>query len=217
MPGTKHISSLKNLTSLNLEWCHITELSIARLTGLTKLTRLNVRGLVHSCVYCLQPLTALKELTFLDLSWIHLKDDALRPISELTNLTNLNLTMNPLSCAAMSVVSGLTQLIELGLMKTNVGNEGLQSLTSLVRLRRLNLCGTAVEDHGLQVLTHLRLLTSLDLSENYMIGWNNLEHLMPLTSLVFLRQLFLQKTQANSTAVKILADRFRTRRLWIEC
>jgi len=83
-------------------------------------------------------------------------------------------------------------------------------------LRRLNLSGTVVDDHGLPFITQLGLLSSLDLSDNFMVGWNNLEHLMPFTSLAFLHKLYLQKTQANPVSVRALANSFLPRKLWIE-
>ena len=214
--GSEHLTGLTLLTSLRLEWSRTSEVTLKQITRLTKLTRLNICGMVWSSIDCLMPLKTHKALTSLDLSWIHLSDNTLSPISSLTNLIHLNLAMNPLSSAAMNVIAGLVELRILNLKKTNVGNEGLRRLTSLMRLRELNLSETAVEDRGLHFLTRLSMLSSLDLSNNFMVGWDSLAHLMPLTSLGFLQQLQLQRTQADASTARSLANRFLPKRLRIK-
>ena len=85
--GAVYLSGLEDLTSLNLEWCHISENALRQLSRLTKLSRLTLSGMGWVSTGCLQPLQLLEELTVLDLSSIDLSDKCLAPISSLTKLT----------------------------------------------------------------------------------------------------------------------------------
>lgn len=211
--GMQNLSSLTNLSKLRLEWCNLTEASVPYLTKMTNLSHLSLSGLQAQSKACLHSLRDLKKMIRLDLSGMYLSAEALGPLSNLTNLTDLNLSTNDITSESLEQISGLCHVNKLNLSRTRVDNKGLMVLTSLQRLKELNLSGSYVDDQGLRYLTRLRFLAILDLSDNFMLCSNNLEHLMPLTTVASLRWINLQRTQANETGVKEFVDAMQPRKV----
>ena len=186
------LSSLTNLTSLELSFTGLTDVSA--LGHLTSLTTLWLR---HNLISDISPLVNLTNLEELDLRDNFTSD--ISPLANLTNLEGLNFISNNIS--DVSALAGLTNLIGLDLSSNNISDvSALAGLTSLeflalggnaisdvsalaglTRLERLGLGGNAISD--VSALAGLTNLIILALGENAI---SDVSALANLTNLVYL-------------------------------
>ena len=151
------LSSLTNLTSLELSFTGLTDVSaLAHLTSLTTL------WLRHNLISDISPLANLTNLEGLDLrdnftsdisplanltnlKWLNLRDNFTLDISPLANLTNLEgLDFISNNISDVSALVGLTRLEWLNLTSNNISD--VSALAGLTRLEWLNLGGNAISD-----------------------------------------------------------------------
>ena len=187
------LSSLTNLTSLNLSGNDISDFSpLSNLTNLTSLT------LINTTISNLSPLSSLTSLTYLSLGGDDLSNSDLSPLTSLTsltslelfvtkisdvsklssliNLTRLNLSYN--SITDISVLSGLTNLTSLDLWVNSITD--ISALSNLTNLTSLSL-GNNITD--ISALSNLTNLTSLHLWDNSI---SDISALSNLTNLIYL-------------------------------
>ena len=137
----KPLSSLTNLTTLNLPVNEIGSKGVQHLKGLTQLTTLNLHG-------------------------NKIGSQGAQYISELTQLTTLSLGLNEIGPKGVQYLSGLTNLTTLNLYWNNIGSQGAQYLKGLTQLTTLNLGENEIGPEGVQHLEGLTQLTTLDLRRN---------------------------------------------------
>ena len=176
------LSSLTNLTSLELSFTGLTDISA--LGHLTSLTTLWLRHNLISDISPLANLTNLEEL--------HLRDNLISDISPLANLTNLealDLVSNNIS--DVSALAGLTNLIGLDLSSNNISD--VSALAGLTNLIVLVLGENAISD--VSTLAGLTRLERLDLSSN------NISDVSALAGLTNLIMLGLDSNNISNVAI----------------
>ena len=130
------LRSFPNLTTLNLNFTHITD------DGLKELR-------------------SLQRLTTLKLSNSRITDAGLKELRGLANLTTLDLSNNPITDFGLAELQGLKNLRVLYLNDTGIGDPGLKEHGNLEHLRMLDISRTRVTDIGLlqlQDLTNLKTI-----------------------------------------------------------
>ena len=141
--GLRELSSLKNLTWLDLSFIQVTDEDLKNLSGLTNLKSL---FLVNSNIseFGLKELKDLKNLTILDVS------SYMAPTSRITD-------------ASLKELIGLKRLAVLKLMNIRITDAGVKELRNLTELTTLEVhCGD-ITDAGLKELGELKNLTTLHL------------------------------------------------------
>ena len=198
------LSSLTNLTSLELSFTGLTDISA--LGHLTSLTTLWLRHNLISDISPLANLTNLEELHLRDnlisdisplanltnLKRLNLRDNFTLDISPLANLTNLealDLVSNNIS--DVSALAGLTNLIGLDLSSNNISD--VSALAGLTNLIVLVLGENAISD--VSTLAGLTRLERLDLSSN------NISDVSALAGLTNLIMLGLDSNNISNVAI----------------
>lgn len=137
----KQIGQLKKLTTLNLDYNYISD--ITPLSGLTNLTNLQLQG---NRIGDITPLSGLTNLKSLNLHANQISD--ITPLSELTNLTALDLWSNQIN--DITPLSGLTNLTELDLSVNQIND--LSPLFGLTDLTWLRLDYNLIDDSDIEQL-----------------------------------------------------------------
>ncbi|MEG4105266.1 leucine-rich repeat domain-containing protein, partial [Microcoleus sp. S13_C5] len=150
------LGSLTNLTTLNLDWNKISDISF--LGSLTNLTTLNLDWNKISDISFLGSLT---NLTTLNLMKNQISDISF--LDSLTNLTELLLNYNQIS--DISSVGSLTNLTTLDLSRNKITE--INALRSLTNLTKLDLRFNQITE--INALRSLTNLTKLDLRANRII------------------------------------------------
>jgi Leucine-rich repeat (LRR) protein len=172
--GLEDIGTITTLTDLNLSENKLSDESIAPLSSLLQLRRLNLAcngGYLEG--YGPKPFTG----------------QGLSTIGALTTLTDLNLFNNKITDKGASEISTLTNLTYLNLAENSLHNKALIALSPLLKITSLNLRGNYLVDGCLAQLSSLKNLTYLDLSYNDITISNDIntfQGLYALNQLVFL-------------------------------
>lgn len=153
---------------------------LSPLSGLTKLTKLDLSGNQISDV---SPISGLTHLTRLELEMNQISD--ISPLAGLTKLTHLNLNQNQIS--DMSSIYGLTMLTELNIGSNQI--KDISPLAGLTHLITLSLNDNEISD--INLLSGMIHLKELDIS------YNNITDVSPLANLTDLTKLHLQGNQMN--------------------
>jgi hypothetical protein len=185
--GMQFLSSLTNLTSLDLSKCGATQTQMSNLihfigdpnttitdhgvqflSGLTKLEHLDLSMCGRITDQGMQFLPNLANLKRLDMrSCTSITNlGAVETLSSLTSLTHLNVReCTSISDLGVQSLSSLTTLTSLDLGKcTSISNLGVQSLSTLTALKLLNLGSCRlITDVGVHALSSLTSLTYLNL------------------------------------------------------
>ena len=166
------LSSLTNLTSLELSFTGLTDVSA--LGHLTSLTTLLLR---HNLISDISPLANLTNLEVL-----HLNDNLTQDISPLANLTNLEvLYLNDCLISDVSALAGLTNLIGLELVSNNISD--VSALAGLTNLIALNLVSNNISD--------VSALAGLTRLERLALDGNMISDVSALAGLTKLERLYL--------------------------
>ncbi len=161
------LSGMTHLTRLELRGNNISDIS--PLAGLINLTRLSVED---NSITDISALSGLTHLTELELFGNNISD--ISPLSGLINLTWLQLFHNQIT--DLSPLSGLTHLRRLALSQNGISD--ISPLSSLTNLETLGLASNSISD--LSPLAGLTDLTRLGLRRNYI---SDLSALAGLTNL----------------------------------
>lgn len=126
--GLTHLAKLTQLEELDLSECsQLEDDGLARLSGMTQLTRLNL--------------------------WrVQIGDAGVAHLAGLTNLQWLNLDNTMLTNAGLKALTGMNRLTFLHLGSTAVSDAGLQQLESLTALKDLKVTRTPVTAEGVAAL-----------------------------------------------------------------
>ena len=174
------LKGLKELGSLHLDSTNSGDNEIANLAGLP-LTKLNLSftkvtdaGLTH--------LSGLKKLTQLDLQGIKgIKGEGFRHLHKLDNLRLFNAEGTNISNESLAHLAKMQRLEGLTLPE-QIGNDGLKYIGAMNGLKYLSLAKTDTDDSGLNPLTNLKNLEVLDLSHTK-VGDAGMAILAKLTAL----------------------------------
>src|SRR5215217_5047088 len=147
----KCFEGLVNLESLDLGDAYVLDHSLAPVTKMTRLRRLNLLGTLVTDEG-LKHLSSLIELEDLDLYGVKLTDSGIEHLGNLKKLRRLNLLGAQISDASAGILSGLTELRELNLYRSRITNAGLAKLHRLRNLELLDLRYTAVTGAGVDAL-----------------------------------------------------------------
>jgi hypothetical protein len=154
--GSEFLRFLPKLTSLDLSWTHIGDMTlehIGRLDSLEKLDLLDTQ-ITSAGLAQLRGLRHLKELCLI---YTAVNDDGLATLSRLTGLTELWLEQTKISDGGLVHVGKLAALTALSVHNTAVTEQGLIHIRSLKHLKTLYV-GTPITAVG---VSYLKELTSL--------------------------------------------------------
>ena len=195
MPSDAELAKLANLTSLNLGYNQISDISpLAKLNNLTSL------DLRNNQISDISPLAKLNNLTSLDLRNNQISD--ISPLAKLANLTSLNLWNNQIS--DISPLAKLNNLTSLYLGGNQISD--ISPLAKLNNLTELHLGGNQISD--ISPLAKLNNLTSLDL------GGNQISDISPLAKLNNLTSLDLGGNQISDISPLAKLNNLTSLNLW---
>lgn len=184
--GGQRLSQLRSLRSLIARNCHLTDETIAGLSTLPKLEKLDTKVTDVG----LKALANSKSLVDLDVGLSAITDTGAKSIAMLSTLQSLVVTDSEIGDAGIAAICKLPRLQSLGLAGTKIMDAGMKHLASLkglkslyltfvdateaayksleqlTELEDLSLYGTKVTDNGLKVLRNLKKLRSVDLRGN---------------------------------------------------
>jgi Leucine Rich Repeat (LRR) protein len=161
--GFDEIKGMNNLTELALYGAlQTTDAAVAKLGGLTKLQKLELRSTPISSL-ALSYVKDLKNLKVLDLSeTAAVGNEGLEYIKGLKSLEELYLWSCQIDDNGLASIEGLTNLKRLNLDKCQITDDGLAHLEPLKNLEFLHIGSTQVTDAGLEHLYGLKKLKTLE-------------------------------------------------------
>jgi hypothetical protein len=146
-----HVGQLSQVETLHLSGPFVTDAGLARLRGLTKLSRLGLHrtkvtdaGLTH--------LGELAELSWISVTASDVTDAGLVHLEGLVKLSALNLVGTKVSDAGLVQLRRLRHLSDLNLSVKGVTDAGLAHLKGLTKLSELNLFNTNTTDGAMNEL-----------------------------------------------------------------
>ena len=157
-----HIKGLANLQELMLFGARgVTDAGLAKLSGLTKLNRLELRETTISSLG-LSHLKELKGLKVLNLAQTaNVGNEGLDHLRGLTNLEELDLWATAIDDGGLAHLAGMKKLKWLKLDQCAITDEGMPHLAGLTDLEYLHIGSTKVTDAGLAKLAGLKNLKTL--------------------------------------------------------
>ncbi len=161
------IAGLPKLRELSLENCGIS--SISPLANAKNLVTLNLSG---NAIRNLNSLSSMKQLTELELQHNAISD--LAPIAQLTTLTKLNVSYNAVT--SLAPISGLTSLQHLDAGTNSITDLG--DINNLSALTHLFLGSNSITD--ISKISLCAALTDLDISGNKISDISSLQTLVKL-------------------------------------
>ena len=197
--GLERINELPHLEWVGLSGGNVTDVSLARLKGLTELYALYM-GYTKVTDAGLEQINGLTQLQSLALTGTAVTDAGLEHIKGLTKLGELRLEGTKVTDAGLKTLEGYSQLHMLLLTDTRVTDAGLDHLKALTKLNELYLDGTKVTDAGLRKVKGYSQLRILSLTGTAVTD-AGLGHLKELTNL---QELHLERTHVTSAGVKDL-------------
>ena len=135
------LSSLENLTQLDLDYNNIGDPGAEILSTLTNLTQLHLGN-------------------------NKIGDKGIKALSKLINLKQLHLFDNSIGDQGAKALPTLKNLTQLHLDHTRISDQGAEAISTLNNLTQLDLSYNNIGDQGAQALSNLNNLTQLDLSYN---------------------------------------------------
>jgi Leucine-rich repeat (LRR) protein len=178
-----HLQRFKNLTTLDLEGTHLSDIS-----PLIPLSSLTTLELGDNSIIDISPVASLKNLTRLSFKGTLVSD--ILPITKLKKLTTLILWNERLN--NVSVLASLTNLTELSLLSCSIRD--ISALAALKNLKNLSLNWTYV--HDIAPLRALHQLEELDLSST------QVNDISALNELKKLKRIFLYGTPLRKEQVE---------------
>jgi internalin A len=200
----QQLSTLTQLSSLNLCCDRIDDEGAASLANLIQLTSLNLRNNLIGAAGA-ATLAGLPQLTSLDLSENLIGDQGADCLAEFKQLTSLNLAMCQIGAVGAASLADLKQLTSLNLRSNQIGADDLAFLKGLTQLTSLDLSYNAISDAGTAYLAGLPQLTALNLESNQ-IDADGLAFLKGLTQLSSLN---LSHNKIGNAGAASLADHIR--------
>ena len=161
---------LAQISRLNLSDQSITTLKAGDFSGLTAITKLNLR---NNSISDISPLEGLTTLTSLDLYHCNVSD--ISPLDDMTALTRLWLNDN--NVGDISALDDLTKLTFLAINRNEISD--ISALEDLTKITNLTLSYNQISD--ISALEDLKALTRLYLHNNSIIDISVFEDLTALT------------------------------------
>jgi internalin A len=193
--------SIKRLERLDVaHCCHVTDASIAFLSGLAQLTSLKLldTAVTGEGLAKLHSVPNLKESDF---DYRKSTDDFLCNEELMREQRRLLLSHSQITVRGLKCICRSPSLQHLDVSHTDTTNDALQEIAKLQGLQHLNLSNTLVTDEGLSALKQLKELQYLDLSDNEITG----SGLESLQSLPKLRVLNAERTRVSDSGVRFLS------------
>jgi Leucine-rich repeat (LRR) protein len=164
--GLRIVARLKNLRSIRIVKCGVTEVGVKYLTRLEKLNCVYLDCDISDAV--LKDVTHLKELQELGVASLSVSDAGLKELRKLICLKQIRLDRckRITDDGVREVLTRLTNLESLSLSNTKITDALVPGLTDMKQLRQLSLYGCkGVTDASVKHLMGLRKLDSLDVRE----------------------------------------------------
>ncbi len=184
VPNFAVLTGLPRLAVINLSDLGMTDADLATLSGLTKLTDLDIQ--VEPGITDVSPLADMVDLEHLRLSYANVEDIA--PLAGLTKLALLDLRGNEV--ADLTGLGNMASLEELYLADNDISNVG--PLSSLASLHYLEISGNEVS--AIDALSSLTQLSELQASDN------QISDLSPLAGVRALERLSVNENNVSSVA-----------------
>jgi Leucine-rich repeat (LRR) protein len=153
-----HLAGLVDLERLDLYGTFVNDASMAKLSSLTKLRDLSLRGTACGAVD-MSYLASMPELRSLDLGESFVDDISMKEIGKLSNLEDLILWNTYVTNEGIVELEGKLTLKRLNLDNLKqVGDDAMDTVGKLVNLEYLHIGGTQVTDAGIAKLHGLKNL-----------------------------------------------------------
>jgi hypothetical protein len=205
--GLAHLAGLPKLTSLNLDQTTITKAGLKHLVSARHLRELTLGGPAITNE-TLEGLETLQYLTKLQLLRTSIDSAGLALVGRLTKLENLDvIDARGVDDDAIVHLLPLLALKQLGLQRTSIGDDGVRMLTALDRIERLTLWGNKITDAGFANVTSFKNLTRLELS-----GIND-SGMAELKDLLHLKQMLVTGPNITDACIEDLVRLARASRL----
>ena len=188
--GLKGLAGLKELHTLNLDYCGIGDDGLRELAALEGLQQLSVGSCYQVTEAGIRHLSGSKHLRALDISQTRIADGGCKEVAALKGLKRLKVGSIDLSDDGMKAFAAMEQLESLEL-SAGVGNRGIKHLAGLQKLQTLKLFCSSVTDAGLKELSALKGLKELLIYESQVtdVGLKALAQLNSLERLAVPAQL----------------------------
>jgi len=185
--GLHHITGLDKLTHINLHQCQLDDAAIIELSNIESLQSLNISYNKNITFTGLSELSKLGKIRELCLVQCELDDRCMSAVSRLTSLTSLDISDNAdLSCSALLLLSSLTKLQYLQMYGCqNVTAAVIQNLCHLPLLY-VNLAVCNIDDACLTALAGTRTLIKLNIRFNRRLTAAGMQQLSRLAALTHL-------------------------------
>jgi hypothetical protein len=177
----QHVGELVQLRELELLIPSLTDADLARLSGLTQLKHLEIRGNRNITNEALRHFAAMQQLELLRLTGTGIDTAGLLHVAQHRRLKVLDLADTSLDDEDLREIGKLADLRQLGLAGTRLNGSGLVQLAGLKYLVALNLTRTAVGDEDILAIAKLRSLKRVAVG-NTMItaaGRGQLKEMLP--------------------------------------
>lgn len=160
------LSELKNLSYLEIDYCHVC-------TGLVKCLR-PLKKLVHFEASWCSPLGSLSldgidklvGLKRLILSSNGLGPDSIRDIATLSALTQLDLSCNKIGSEGLAHICSMRNLVHLDVSSNMIGIKGATILSAMNGLTHLSVRNNRLYHGGARIVSQMKNLKSLNIREN---------------------------------------------------
>ncbi len=146
-------ASLKDLRSLRVQPCQLSDAALRTIGQLSRLEALELIGDNSVTDAGMQPLSALSNLRAFVMHTSRLNGPGLAALRGLSHLQLLAVPDAPIDDRGLNIIAGMSGLKALDLAHTAITDAGLRALRDkLPELAQIDLAGTKVTDQGLDVL-----------------------------------------------------------------
>ncbi|WDQ16670.1 leucine-rich repeat domain-containing protein [Rhodopirellula sp. P2] len=201
-PTMKMLGQTPTLEQLQGDYSKINDAAMAELKGLSKLTRLRIRG-CDVTGEGIQHIANNQALARFELRDSSVDDKGLEVISQLPVVTYVDISecrlASPEGIAQLGKLTGLTYL---GLWETKTNDETLAGFGELVNLEELNLKSTSITDESLPVLMKMTKLKTLNVAGTQLGD----ESFLELAKLPNLKSMNVANTSIGFDVIDALAE-----------
>lgn len=166
--GMAALGKMRQLEELNLSFNHITDEGLLNISSLTNLTALDLSGCGSITDLGLEALKDMKKMRFLDLSIIKkITDSFTQNVMQMKSLKEIMVLNCPLlTDKALEDLSELSSITSLTIGSNKITKRGIEYLARLTNLTKLDVDTNKLRDEDLRLLAPLKNLQSLCLASS---------------------------------------------------
>ena len=158
------LEEFPKLTDLSLDNTRVTDLGVARISGLSRLVSLGLDGDKDVGDSGMEAISRLKELQYLSIWHTQVTDRGAEALSKLPKLTQLTAGGTKISDRGLAAFEGSTTMTGLVLQRCPITDRAMKSIATMPNISRLALTETQLSDVGIAELSGLAHLAEISLS-----------------------------------------------------